>query len=123
MSSEPETDDRRAHPRFDLLAQVHVRGGQTDLVLEIVNLSQGGALVDLASLRRPRWIAPAREVELRLMEEDGKTAFAATARIVRVVETLDSRTFAVQFDEELEEAVVRRACAATGAPPPLPRRA
>lgn len=115
-----DTTERRLHPRFDLLAQVFVRSEDVDHVLAILNLSRGGALVDLGNEPRPRWLAVGRAVELRLFAPEGEPLIEARGKVVRIVETLDHRTFAVQFDAPLDEAVVRETLRAHGRPPPLP---
>jgi hypothetical protein len=113
-------DERRVHPRYDLLAQISVRHGNLDHVLEIVNLSRGGALVDLGGEPRPRWLVLHRDVDVRLFDAEGRTVFERRGKIVRIAETLEHRTFAVQFEDLLDDAIVRGALAAAGRPPPLP---
>lgn len=115
--------ERRVFPRYELLAQLSVRDGAVDHVLEILNLSRGGALVDLGSTARPRWLELHRAVEARLFDADGHVLLEAMGRVVRIAETLEHRTFAIQFDTLLDEHVVRSALRAVGRPPPLPGRA
>lgn len=115
-------DERRIHTRFDLLAQVTVRHGSVDHVLEILNLSRGGALVDLANEARPRWLEMHRVVEVRLFDGEGRTVLEASGKIVRVSESLATRTFAVEFDALLDDEAVRRVLREAGRPPPLPER-
>lgn len=117
------SEERRVYPRYDILAQVRVREGSVDHVMEILNISRGGALVDLGDAKRPRWVEIRRELDVRLFDTDGSTLVETGAHIVRIVETLDSRTFAVEFDEVQDDETVRRACASAGKPPPLPPRA
>jgi hypothetical protein len=114
--------DRRIHPRYELLAQVTVRHGSVDHVLEILNLSRGGALVDLAHEPRPRWLELHRPVEVRVFDGEGRAVLERTGSIVRVVENVDNRTFAVQFDELLDADSVRTALSDARRPPPLPER-
>lgn len=117
-------DERRAYERFDLLAQVRVSGGMAhvDYLMDIVNLSRGGALLDLGSIKRPSWIEIDRKVELRLQSPDDGLRIDVRGSIVRILETRQVRQFAVEFDEALDDALVRRACLAAGKPPPLPGR-
>jgi hypothetical protein len=119
-SERPAGAERRVHPRYDLLAQIAVRHGSVDHVLEILNLSRGGALVDLARESRPRWLDLGRQVEVRVLGLDGATVLEAEGRVVRIVENLDTRTFAVQFDALVDDDVVREVLRAAGRPPPLP---
>jgi hypothetical protein len=114
------SEERRVHPRYDLLAQVSVRHGNVDHVLEIVNLSRGGACVDLGDEPRPRWLALHREVDLRLFDAEGRPVLESRGKVVRISETVDHRTFAVQFDALLDDALVRGVLRGAGRPPPLP---
>jgi PilZ domain-containing protein len=115
-----ETPDRRRHDRFDLLALVHVRQGSVAHVLEIVNLSRGGARIDLGKELRPRWLVVGREIEVRVLDEHGGELLGGTAHVVRIDETLERQTYAIEFVTPHDESVVRKALAAAGKPPPLP---
>lgn len=116
------SDDRRVYPRYEILAQVRVREGLVDHVMEILNISRGGALVDLGDAKRPRWVEIRRELDVRLFDTEGATLVETGAHVVRIVETLDSRTFAVEFDVVQDDETIRRACASAAKPPPLPPR-
>lgn len=61
-------------------------------------------------------------MEIRLLDSDGGALIDVTARIVRIQETLEARTFAVEFNEVQDDDTIRRACASAGKPPPLPAR-
>lgn len=43
----PPGSERRQHPRYDVLAQVEIRGGENTLVVPVRNISVGGLYVDL----------------------------------------------------------------------------
>jgi hypothetical protein len=115
-----DATERRAHERHELLAQVHVRHDDVDHVMSVVNVSRGGALVDLGDAPRPRWLELRRAIALRLFGREGEALVEARGRIVRIIETLESRSFGVQFDEVLDDATLRTALRAAGQPPPLP---
>jgi len=114
--------DRRAHPRYELLAQITVRHGSIDHVLEVINLSRGGALVDLGREPRPPWLSIEREVSARMIDGDGHAVLEVHGRVVRIAETLHHRTFAIQFDELIDDDRVHAVLARAGRPPPLPVR-
>lgn len=116
------SDDRRVHPRYDLLAQIRIRHAEVDHVLAILNLSRGGALVDLGTEPRPRWLELHRVVEVHVFDGEGETTLSAKGKVARIAETIEHRTFAVQFDELLDDAIVRSVLASAGRPPPLPER-
>lgn len=115
-----DDDDRRIYPRIDLFAQVRVRQGSVDHVMDILNLSRGGALIDLGSTKRPRWLELRKRVDIRVFGPDGEATVDVGAQVVRILETLEQRTFAVEFAEVQDESSIRRACIAAGGPPPLP---
>lgn len=45
----PPGSERRQFPRYDVLAQVEIRGGDSTLVVPVRNISVGGLYVDLES--------------------------------------------------------------------------
>lgn len=45
----PPGSERREHPRYEVLAQVEIRGGDSTLVVPVRNISAGGLYVDLDS--------------------------------------------------------------------------
>ncbi len=102
--SESAQSERRRHPRYEVLAQVRVRRADTDYVLEVKNLSQSGALVELGDLARPTWVKVGRTLELTLFvpDEDESTDVSGTVR--RVVEEVGYAAFAVEFTALSDEA-------------------
>jgi hypothetical protein len=117
------TIERRRHPRFPLLVQITVHQNDEDFVMEMLDLSRGGARVDLGSAARPDWVNLRREVELHAPSAEGSITLKGT--IVRIVEELEHREFAVQLHQVLD---VQTLSAVTGVavspamPPPLPKR-
>ncbi len=124
----PQAIERRRHPRFEVMAQVRVKRGRNTYVLEVLDVSESGALVDLGMLTRPVWLLVGRRVELHLfpLESEGELAPVATwARIVRVVAAPAGYRFAVEFEAEtpgLREGITRLIALSSPRPPPLPTR-
>lgn len=54
----PPGSERREHPRYEVLAQVEIRGGESTLVVPVRNISAGGLYVDLES-HEPAGLGPA----------------------------------------------------------------
>jgi hypothetical protein len=54
----PPGSERREHPRYEVLAQVEIRGGDSTLVLPVRNISAGGLYIDLES-HDPDGLGPA----------------------------------------------------------------
>jgi hypothetical protein len=53
----PPGSERRQHPRYEVLAQVEIRGGESTLVVPVRNISAGGLYIDLES-HDPRGLGP-----------------------------------------------------------------
>ena len=52
--SEPPRTPRAE--RYALMGQVRVRRSEVDYVLDIIDISSRGALIDLGELARPKWL-------------------------------------------------------------------
>ncbi|MBI5502970.1 MAG: PilZ domain-containing protein [Deltaproteobacteria bacterium] len=125
----PASDDRRRHPRFEILAQVRFRRIAAIHVLDVGNISLSGVFVrapDEKSLRRVQ-VAETLEVELFTQEE--LRNIPVRTRVVRIVGDgpPSNRGFGLEFvdpDEATRAAIARLVEAAAGVPagpPPLPR--
>ncbi len=118
--------DRRRHPRFDIFAQVRVKRSQSDLLMELTNISESGALVDMGTLAQPSWIDVGRVVEVSIVHPDTLDNIDVEARVVRMSKDERGTRFAVEFVEV--DAAVQQALSALVAfamksarPPPLPK--
>jgi hypothetical protein len=130
MSSDHETDaDRRVHPRFDLMAQVRVRRGKVDYLMDLSNISCGGALVDMGSLKAPSWIQRGRSVEIGIINPVALDTVELEAEIVRIEQSDTATRFAVRFvdlDAPTSAQIERLVAIASpepARPPPLPATA
>lgn len=112
--------DRRLHSRHELFALVRVRRGTIDHVASTINLSRGGALLDLGEESGPTWLKVGKEVDVGLLDAEGACLFETRASIVRISDVEGRRFFAVQFAAVQDEDVIRSACREAGRPPPLP---
>jgi hypothetical protein len=121
-------DDRRAHPRYELMAQVRVKRGQVDYVLDLANISRGGAMFSSGSLKLPPWAAVGRKLEISIIHPVSLDSVDVQGEIVRVVGTATDTKLAVRFVElgaaaqtqidALVELAAQRA--PSEAPPPPP---
>ncbi|MBX3275897.1 MAG: PilZ domain-containing protein [Sandaracinaceae bacterium] len=120
--------ERRRHARFEVMAQVRVKRGRNAYVLDVLNVSESGALVDLGSLERPFWLARGRLVEMILflpLDDVALAPITAWAEIVRVDAAPSSIRFAVTFRDPsgaIAPAIRHLVEVATPRPPPLPSR-
>jgi len=129
MGPDPEIE-RRAHPRFTLLAQVRVKRGKVDYVMELSNISRSGALFSIGSLQPRGWIEPHRVLEVSIIHPDTLDAIEVKGEVVRVEKTDRDTVLALRFIEvsaELEAQIDRwitdsreTARRPKMGPPPLP---
>ena len=121
--------ERRRHPRYELLAQVRVKGTQSDLVMSLSNISISGALVDMGSLTPPGWVDVGRELEVGIVHPESLDLVEVRGRVVRITKDERGCIFALEFLEPTEEAsrglaeLVIHASTLPPAkrPPPLPK--
>lgn len=129
--------ERRLFERFDLMAQVRVKRGKIDILMELTNISMSGALVCMGTLRAPSWVEEGRVVEIGIVHPGDLDTITVRGEIVRIQKVAGATKFAVQFVdvddqtiaglERLHVAAVE-AAALEGArprerkvPPPLPK--
>jgi hypothetical protein len=127
--------ERRRHPRYELMAQVRVKRGHLDYVMDLQNISLGGALLHMGKLDRPGWLAVGRMLEIGIIHPVHYDTLLVDGRVVRLVEDEEGTSVAVEFCELDSEgsdgiaklvalAVAGNEGAAGGAgkgPPPLPK--
>lgn len=80
------------------MAQVRVKRGRVDYVLELTNISRSGAMVHLGSLKEPTWVAKNRAVELGVINPEDLETVALSGRVVRILSDEAGSSFAVEFD-------------------------
>jgi hypothetical protein len=126
----PAGAERRRHPRYELLAQVRVNRGREDIVMEMVNMSLSGALIDMGSVDRPRWVDVGRTLEISITHPVSLDLVEVSGRIVRILEDESGTRVAVEFVDPSEEAskglqdlldIAAASEAPRPGPPPLPK--
>ena len=93
-------DDRRQHPRIELVAQAEIATSDVLHLLRVVNASRGGVFLRATPENYPDF-REGIEVKLHLMPEsddDEKPDLNATGKIVRV-QTGDDAGFAIEFTQ------------------------
>src|SRR5687768_7762846 len=82
----PPRSERRAHERYDLLAQVELEGGGEVAVLQVANISAGGIRLQIGRREpMPTRVGQAVQLYLDLGDDaDGAVALRARAEVVRV---------------------------------------
>ncbi len=117
--SPPSVYPERAE-RYALMAQVRVRRSEIDYVLDVIDISLSGALIDLGELARPKWLKVRQEVLLTLLLDGEQQEL--TGEIVRIVEDLEGSRFAIRYTPKVSVEDLRQLLMAHGRslPPPLP---
>lgn len=117
--SSPPSHVERAE-RYALMAQVRVRRSKIDYVLDVIDISLSGALVDLGELARPDWLKVRQQVLLTLLLDGEQQEL--TGEVVRIVEDLEGSRFAIRYAPSVAVDELRHLLMAHGRslPPPLP---
>ena len=131
MVEEPQGAERRRHARHTLIAQVHVRRGREDIVMELVNVSLSGAFVDMGHIARPRWLELGRELHMAITHPISHALVELEGKVRRIVEDERGTGFAVEFvagDDAAQQVLNELVTIAVGSehgespqPPPLPK--
>lgn len=122
----PDSEERRAAPRFEIMAQVRTKRGRVDYVMDIINISRSGVLMDLGDIERPSWLKVGREILFVLFLDGDVETLDLEGKVVRIVEEEQSSHFAVQYVDLTAETRARlesfftRAGVENAGPPPLP---
>lgn len=89
--------ERRVHPRKDVFAQVEVAQGQNVMICAVLNVSLGGAFLELSE---PGLIESGDRVTVHLSA--GERDAVQAGKVVRIV---DGRGFAVMWTERKPETL------------------
>jgi hypothetical protein len=120
--------ERRRHPRFDIAAQVRVKYGRVNYVMDVSNISLSGAFIRCDNLSQLPWFRVDQEVDLDLFDYEDLENISLEGRIVRIIEGGDTEHpgFGVQFLNLTVEAynklyeIIATAARLSAQPPPLP---
>jgi len=107
------------------MAQIHLYRGRIDSVMEVINLSEGGAYVDMGTLDRPGKLQVGSVVSMGLTNPVTMELVEIKAKVVRLEVDEKGRRFASAFEspsEAAQEAIRRLIASGTPSvgPPPLP---
>lgn len=123
-----EQHERREHDRYELLAQVRVKRGKINYLLEVRNVSASGAFIAIDDLRAMPWFRVDQELDMDIFAVEELDNLRIRGRVVRVVEPGGSSPagVGVQFGpmDEATRAILNQlvdhAEATSIHPPPLP---
>ena len=98
--------------------------------MEMVNISQSGALIDMGSVDQPRWVDIGRSLEFSITHPTTFDLVEVKGKVVRILKDETGTRFAVEFEEMDEaataglESLLASACESEAppraGPPPLP---
>jgi hypothetical protein len=122
------TVERRRHPRYDLAAQIRVKHGRVNYIMEVSNISLSGAFIRCDNLEQLPWFHVGQEVALDIFDVEALDNISIAGRIVRKVDASGPGRpgFGVQFVNLTVEAhdklfeLVALAARLSAQPPPLP---
>jgi len=126
---EPAPLERRAHLRYEIMAQVEVRHLRTTYLLKVGNLSRSGLFVRVQDRKKLANFRVGQELRLELFVTEEPDTVPVTGRVMRVVAHADPEDegFGAKFvrvDAETDAKLARLVRMATelapGKPPPLP---
>jgi hypothetical protein len=120
--------ERRTDPRFEIFAQIQVKRGTVNYVMEVRNISRSGMFVSTGSLDRLPQFRVGQTMEADLFIPDELDNVRITGEIVRRVDSGPSgrQGFGVHFSDpppavrEILDDLVSRAEQKSIIPPPLP---
>ena len=120
--------ERREHPRFEIMAQIRVKGGSVNYIMDIKNISETGILVTADKLKRMPWFRFGQQLEMFIFAVEDLENIQLKGRIVWISEENDSKAgeFGVEFVDMTRSTrnklrkLVLLAAKRTGHPPPLP---
>ncbi len=103
----PSGTERRRSPRHELLAQVRVTRGRTDIVMELVNISRSGALIDMGSVKQPNWVDVGRVLDIAITHPISFDLVDVSGREARISKDEHGTRFAVEFGEVSQDTTRR----------------
>jgi hypothetical protein len=91
------SEERRSHPRIELVAQAEVEASDVMHLLRVVNASRGGVFLQATPSNYPDF-REGVQVQLHLIPDaDDEDEVRATGKIVRIQSDGDDPGFAIEF--------------------------
>ena len=122
-----ESESRR-HPKYDIMAQIRVKRGRVNYIMDIGNIRRSGAFVSTDSVKDIQALRLGQILEMDIFDAGLLENIRIKGEIMRIVGNKDNRRsgFGVKFTEidEKAERQLRDLLAILGEPsiepPPLP---
>lgn len=121
--------ERRRNERYDILAQIRVKRGRVNYIMDVKNLSLSGAFVSSDSIKQFPWFRIGQELEMDLFGAEDLDNIRVEGQIVRVVDSGPSaeQGFGVEFTSLIDDAygkiktILNNRGSLLPGPPPLPQ--
>lgn len=122
------TEERRRHARYDIAAQIRVKHGRVNYIMDVANISLSGAFVRCENLSQLPWFRIDQQVDLDIFDFEDLDNISLQGQIVRIVDENGPghSGFGIQFVNLTVEAhdklfgLVATAARLSAEPPPLP---
>jgi hypothetical protein len=121
------TNDRRRYPRYEIIAQVTVRSGSENYLMDVGNISRSGVFISADNLDNIPFFRVGQDLEMDLFTTEHLENVKMKGRIVRFVYESDGgkKGIGVEFAEATtqdNDALLRLVSLAAESihPPPLP---
>jgi len=122
-------NERRRYPRYEIIAQVTVRSGSENYLMDVGNISRSGVFISADNLDNVPFFREGQELEMDLFTTEHLENVKVKGRIVRFEYGSDGvvKGFGVEFARvtaQDNKALLRLVNLATESihPPPLPGR-
>ncbi|MCP4675264.1 MAG: PilZ domain-containing protein [Deltaproteobacteria bacterium] len=121
--------ERRTFPRYDVMAQIRVKRGRVNYIMDVKNVSLSGLFVTSDSVKQMPWFRVGQELEMDVFTTEDLVNVRINGHIVRVTDSDDEGQagFGVEFtslpdkDKEKLSLFVEDMAVESIHPPPLPR--
>ncbi|MCP4601009.1 MAG: PilZ domain-containing protein [Proteobacteria bacterium] len=120
--------ERRGHPRYDLMAQIRVKRGRVNYIMNVKNVSISGMFVTTERVKQMPWFRIGQNLEIDIFTTEELENVRLSGRIVRIFDKgrSEQKGFGVEFisiEKEIREKLSRLVDLASQTsihPPPLP---
>ena len=121
--------ERRNFPRYEVMAQIRVKRGRVNYIMDVENLSLSGLFVTSDSIKQMPWFRIGQELEMDIFATEELENIRIHGRIVRITDSdVEGQAgFGVEFTSLPDDAkkklsmFVDNMAVESIHPPPLPR--
>ena len=120
--------ERRGFPRYDVMAQIRVKRGRVNYIMDVKNVSLSGLFVTSDSIKQMPWFRIGQELEMDVFTTEELENIRVSGRIARITDSdVEGQAgFGVEFTSLTDDAreklsmFVEDMAVESIHPPPLP---